>query len=100
MATRTSCEPSRCSAYSEWRMVYQHAALGLTYMTVASNLNIDASTVCRTLQLFCRTGEVTKKQYDATNLSHKLTDEVQLTILLEVVLEQPVELLSSTNWQH
>ena len=68
--------------------MYQHAALGLTYMTVASNLNIDASTVCRTLQLFRRTGEVTKQQYDATNLSHKLTDEVQL-ILLEVVLEQP-----------
>ena len=88
---RTSCEPSRCSAYSEdlrWRMVYQHAALGLTYTTVASNLNVDTSTVCRTLQLFRRTGQVTKKQYDGTNLIYKLTDEVQL-ILLEVVLAQP-----------
>ena len=66
-------------------MVYQHAALGLTYTTVASNLNVDTSTVCRTLQLFRRTGQVTKKQYDGTNLIYKLTDEVQL-ILLEVVL--------------
>ena len=71
-----------------WRMVYQHAALGLTYTTVASNLNVDTSTVCRTLQLFRRTGQVTKKQYDGTNLIYKLTDEVQL-ILLEVVLAQP-----------
>ena len=87
----TSCEPSRCSAYSEdlrWRMVYQHAALGLTYTTVASNLNVDTSTVCRTLQLFRRTGQVTKKQYDGTNLIHKFTDEVQL-ILLQVVLAHP-----------
>lgn len=87
MADHTSCEPSHCTAYSEdlrWHMVYQYAALGLSYGTVESNLNVDTSTVCRTLQLFQCTGQVSKEQYDATNLIHRLTDEVQL-ILLDVV---------------
>ena len=71
VAVQKSCEPRRCSAYSDdlrWHMVYQCEALNLTYDTVAANLNVDPSTMCRTIQLSSRTGHVTKKQYDASNL--------------------------------
>ena len=77
MAAQRSCEPRHCSAYSDdlrWRMVYQYEALNLTCDTVAANLNVDPSTVCRTLQLFRRTGHMTKKQYDASNLPRELND--------------------------
>ena len=67
--------------------MYQYEALNLTSDTVAANLNVDPSTVCRTW-LFCRTGHVTKKQYDASNLPCELNDTIQL-ILLQVVLERP-----------
>ena len=95
MAVRTTCEPRRCSAYSDdlrWRMVYQHEALNLTYDTIAANLNVDSSTVSRTVLLFRRTGHVTKKSYDASNLPRELTDTVQL-IILQTVLERPGILL-------
>ena len=62
--TATSCEPNRCSAYSDdlrWRIVYQRTALGLSYREIAANLCVDASTVCRIVQLFERTGNVSKK---------------------------------------
>ena len=91
MATRTSCEPRRCSAYSEdlrWRMVYQHEALNFTYDAIAANLNVDSSTVKRTLQLFRSTNHVTKKKYDASNLPRELNDTIQL-IILQTVLERP-----------
>ena len=71
MAVQKSCEPRRCNAYSDdlrRRMVYQYEALNLTYNTVAANLNVGPSTMCRTLQLSSCTGHVTKKQYDASNL--------------------------------
>ncbi len=44
-ASRTSCEPSRTSAYSRWRMVWQREALRLTYSSIARNLGVDESTV-------------------------------------------------------
>ena len=67
--------------------MYQYEALNLTCDTVAANLNVDPSTVCRTW-LFRRTGHMTKKQYDASNLPHELNDTIQL-ILLQVVLQWP-----------
>ena len=42
----TSCEPTRCSAYSEdlrWRIVWQTEALPYTSDQVASNLGIEPS---------------------------------------------------------
>ncbi len=70
----TSCEPHRCSAYSEdlrWRIVYQYLALGFSCKKVATNLGVDASTVSRTVQLFERTGLVHKKKYDKLVLQVK-----------------------------
>ena len=50
-----SAESYRCSAYQDvlqWRMVYQREALGYPYQRIAANLNVDTSTVWRTIQLF------------------------------------------------
>ena len=69
-------------------MVYQHEALDLSCKDVAANLCVDPLTVSRIVSLFRRTGQVSKKQYDATNLARKLTVTVQL-ILLQVILEHP-----------
>ena len=91
MATSTTCEPKRSSAYSEdlpWRMVWQREVLDLRYEEIAKNLNVDASTVCRTLQLFHETGLVTKRSYSKECLPRKLTEPVQLYIL-DLVLSKP-----------
>ena len=87
----TSCEPNRCSAYSDdlrWRMVYQRTALGLSYREIASNLYVDVSTMCSTVQLFERTGNVSKKEYNAANLPlpRKLTGVVEL-LIMQLVLQ-------------
>ena len=69
-------------------MIYQREPLGLTYEEIANNLGVDRSTVWRTVQLFYQTGAIAKKRYDSTNLSRKLTDVVQFT-LLQLILEHP-----------
>ena len=69
-------------------MVYQHEALNMSCTTVAANLCVDQSTVSIIVSLFRRTGNVSKKQYDATNLARKLTDTVQL-VLIQVILDYP-----------
>ncbi len=87
----TSYEPRRSSAYSDdlrWRMVYQRLALGYTCKRVATNLGVDPSTICRTVQLFERTGSVQKKEYNRSNVPRKLTDVVQF-LILQLVLERP-----------
>ena len=56
-----SCEPRRTSAYSEdlrWRMVWQKEVLGLSYKEIGNHLNVDPSTVCRTVHIFHQTGGV------------------------------------------
>lgn len=85
----TSCEPDRCSAYSDdlrWRMVYQRTALGLTYREIAANLCVDFSTVCRTVQAFECSGNVSKKEYNAASLPRKLTEVVEL-LIMQLVLQ-------------
>ena len=90
-ATRSSAESHRCSAYDEdlrWRMVYQRHALKYTYQRIASNLNVDISTVWRTVQLFINTGNVSKKRYNKDNLPRKINESI-LFVILQVVLERP-----------
>ena len=56
-----SIESARSKAYSSdlrWRMVYQRCVLGLSYTEVAQQLNVDPTTVSRTVQLFEETGTV------------------------------------------
>ena len=81
MVTIGSCEPSRCSAYSEdlrWRIVYQCLGLDLSCRKVASNLGVDPSTVSRVVKRFQRTGSVAKEKYNSSTLPRKLTDSVPL----------------------
>ena len=60
MATH-SIESDRSKTYSSslrWRMVHQRYILGLSYNQTAKNLNVDPSTVYRTVKLFHETGTV------------------------------------------
>lgn len=87
----TSCEPKRTKAYSEdirWRMVYQVKFLGKAYSEIASNLNVDASTVCRIVSLFDTTGDVCPKQYPPNTGTVKLTD-IDKFLILELVVDKP-----------
>ena len=61
----TTCKLGRRSAYSEdlrWRIVWQREVLGYKYGQVASNLNVDVSTVWRIVKLFQETGCVDEKK--------------------------------------
>ena len=56
-----SCESGRSKTYSsdlKWRMVYQRYSLRLSNTEVAKRLNVDPSTVGRTIQQFEETGTV------------------------------------------
>ena len=87
----TSIDPSRATAYSEdlrWRMIYQKEGLCLSYANVARNLQVDISTVKRTVKLWQRTGGVKKKPYPIEKSSRKITDILQFYIL-DLVLSKP-----------
>ena len=61
MAAVYSFEHSRSKSYSadiRWRMVYQRLMSGLTYEQIAANLNVDPSTVWRTVRKFEEDGTV------------------------------------------
>ena len=86
-----SCEPRRTSAYSEdlrWRMVWQKEVLGLSYKEIGNHLNVDPSTVCRTVHIFHQTGGVSKRKYPRERACRKLTKSLELYIL-HLVLNRP-----------
>ena len=81
-----SCKHSRSSAYGEdlhWRIVWQKEGLGLSDDTIASNVNIDKSTMSRTMQRFITTGTVAKLPYPKERVNRKLTDPAKLFIVLK-----------------
>ena len=62
----SSCESLRTQAYSEdlrRRMVYQKIVLEKSYREIPESLNVDPSTVCRTIALFEETGGMAKRTY-------------------------------------
>ena len=70
--------PNAQAPYSDdlrWRVVYQREGLGLSYERIAANLS-----------------SVSKKKYDKSSLTHKLTDVVQFFIL-QLVIQRPGILL-------
>ena len=69
-------------------MIYQLMAYELPYRVVAENLGVDTSTVCWIVQLFRRTGSVSKKEYNKANIDRKITDTVQFFIL-QLILDCP-----------
>lgn len=86
-----SCEPRRSSAYSEdvrWRIVWQSQALSLSHTEIATNLNINISTVKRVLQIFTTTGDVCKKTYPSERAYRKINEPVQHYILY-LILARP-----------
>ena len=90
MAT-TSCESRRTQAYSpdlRWRMIYQSLMLNKSSREIAQNLNVDQSTVSRTVKLFNEEGHVNKKSYPGNKGTRKLTQIDQL-IILELVIDRP-----------
>ena len=91
----SSCEPSRCSAYSEdlrWRIIWQVEGLKLTYTQVAKNLGVDKSTVSRIQQRFMITGSLSRKSYPKDQAFRKITMPVQL-LILHLVVDKPGILL-------
>ena len=69
-------------------MIYQAKALGKSYRVIAEAVNVDPSTVCRTIALFDETGGVSKRKHPENVGTKKLTEVDKLTILA-VVLEKP-----------
>ncbi len=69
-------------------MVWQTAALGYSYETVAQNLRVHRTTVFCALQLFNFTGSVSKKVYPKDKAFRKLTTPAQL-LILNLVIEKP-----------
>ena len=68
-------------------MVYQRLGLDLTFKTIANNLGVDISTVHRTVELFLRSGDVSKKSYEGNNVK-KVTEELKY-FLIHIVLGNP-----------
>ena len=86
-----SCEKHRSTAYSEdlrWRMVYQVVGLKKSYRQVALALNVDVSTVQRTLKLFAQTGCIQKRKYPPNVENTKLTEFAKVFII-SLVIERP-----------
>lgn len=87
----TSCEPTRCSAYSEdlrWRIIWQSEALGYSNKQVANNIGVDKSTVSRIRQRWYTSGSLKKATYPKEKAYRKLTIPAQL-LILHLVIEKP-----------
>lgn len=78
-------ETARSKAYSgdmRWRMVYQRCIQGFSYTNIASNLNVDPSTVHRTVKLFEETGTICSIQGYRETSNKVLTIHDELAILM------------------
>lgn len=86
-----SCDSNRTAAYSpdlRWRIVYQVFGLGNTYRTVASNLNVDPSTVARVIARFMEVGGVQKRSYPFNAGVTKLSD-IGKRLIIELAVDKP-----------
>jgi len=84
MVAVCSFEHSRSKSYSadiRWRMVYQRLMNGLTYEQIAVNLNLDPSTVWRTVRKFEEDGTVEARKHEG---------EKTLTVYDELLIVQSV----------
>jgi len=69
-------------------MIYQTVGLRKSYRQVASALNVDASTVQRTVKLLEETGSIQKRKYPPNNEITKLTNFAKMFIVC-LVIERP-----------
>ena len=91
IATMFSIHSTRTKAYSSelrWRMVHQRCMLGLSYREISGNLNVDPSTVYRTVKLFEETGTVCSVQGCHENTNKKLSSDDEMAIL-QMILDCP-----------
>ena len=89
MAVQYSFEHSRSRSYGadiRWRMVYQRLMGGLTYERIAANLNVDPSTVWRTIRRFEEEGTVKAKKHEGADSTLTVYDEL---LIIQSVLETP-----------
>ncbi|SMN02410.1 Mobile element protein [uncultured Candidatus Thioglobus sp.] len=87
----TSCEPTRCNAYSEdlrYRIVWQTEALGYSSRQVGNNIGVDRSTVSRIRQRWLTFGTLKKATYPQDKAYRKLTTPAQL-LVLHLVMKKP-----------
>ena len=71
-------------------MVYQVYSLRKTYREIADNLNVDVSTVSRTITLFNETGAVSKRKYpESHSASHRTLTDIDKLLILEIALDKP-----------
>ena len=78
-----ACQPARTEAYDEdlrCGMVYQYYALELTYREIASNLNVDPSTVQRVVLCFEQSRTVTSPFSGENAKSVVIMDVIMLTV--------------------
>ena len=86
-----SCNSNRTAAYLpdlRWRIVYQVFGFGNTYRTVASNLNIDPSTVARVIAHFMKVGGVEKHSYPFNAGVTKFSD-IGKQYIMELIIDKP-----------
>ena len=86
-----SIEPGRSKAYSNdirWRMVYKRCVLGLSCKEIGGQLNVDPSTVYRTVKLFEETGTVHSLQGYHESTTKKLSTQDELAII-EAISDNP-----------
>lgn len=86
MSTAMQCQRSKayCSDF-RWRMVYQKYILGLSFAEIATNLNVDKSTVLRIVNLFEETGTVCSFQGYREAPAKKLHEVDEMAILTTIV---------------
>lgn len=70
-------------------MIYQAWMLNKSSREIAQNLNVDKSTVSRTVRLFNEEGHVNKKSYPAVNEGTKKLTQIDELIILELVIDRP-----------
>ena len=99
MAAKYAFEPSRSKAYSDdmkWRMVYQRHMAGLTYEQIAANLNVDPSTVYKTVKRFDEEGTVETRKNSGANKTLTAYDEL---LIIQTVLDRPSTYLKEIQRQ-
>ena len=86
-----SAEPRRKAPYAadlRWRIVWQRLGMGLSYRTIATNLNVALGTVHRINRRFEESGDVQPKQVPQRSglriLSH--SDEL---FIIGLIIESP-----------
>ena len=78
-----SCEKHHFIAHSkdlQWKKVYQVVGLKKSYRQVVLALNVDVSTIQRTLKLFAQIGYIQKRKYpqsfENTELSYRVCKDI------------------------